>query len=200
MSEQEEQNAVESGYNELGHLVRQLHATLHELGCDEAMQSMVGELPDTQDRLNYIVQLTEQAAQRVLSAVEKALPLQEELESSALVLAEEWRNTTGRDAAGEKILAFLDSIPKSTRETSAQLTDILMAQEFQDLTGQVIKKITRLAQDMEHHLVNILLISRPDGPSKDEGLMNGPVVRNDGRGDSVSGQGEVDDLLNELGF
>lgn len=203
MNEQPGQNSAESGYDELGHLVRQLHGTLHELGCDEAMQSMVGELPDAQDRLNYITQLTEQAAQRVLSAVEKALPLQEELESAALALADEWRNVQGSDASGQvgkKIQLFLENIPRHTRETTSQLTDILMAQDFQDLTGQVIKKVTRLAQEMEHQLVNILLISKPDDAPKDEGLMNGPVVKKAGRNDIVADQGEVDDLLSSLGF
>ncbi len=203
MNEQPGRNTAESGYDELGHLVRQLHGTLHELGCDEAMQSMVGELPDAQDRLNYITQLTEQAAQRVLSAVEKALPLQEELESAALALADEWRNVQGSDASGQvgkKIQLFLENIPRHTRETTSQLTDILMAQDFQDLTGQVIKKVTRLAQEMEHQLVNILLISKPDDAPKDEGLMNGPVVKKAGRNDIVADQGEVDDLLSSLGF
>ena len=199
VSEREQENVAEAGYAELGHLVRQLHGTLRELGCDEAMQKMAGDLPDTQDRLNYVAQLTEQAAQRVLGAVEKALPLQSELETAALALSEEWRNSGNSSGLGEKIQDFLDSIPALTRETSNQLTDILMAQDFQDLTGQVIKKVTRLAQDMEHQLVNILLISKPDSP-KDEGLMNGPVVKKEGRSDIVSDQGEVDDLLSSLGF
>jgi chemotaxis protein CheZ len=74
-----------------------------------------------------------------------------------------------------------------------------MAQDFQDLTGQVIKRVTRLAKEMEHQLVNILLISRQD-PRKDDGLMNGPVVNKEGRSDIVSNQVEVDDLLSSLGF
>lgn len=197
-------NTAETGYTELGHLVRQLHGTLRELGCDEAMQSMVGELPDTQDRLNYIAQLTEQAAQRVLGAVEKAMPLQERMETDALALAEEWRSAKGDgefQRVGEKMLAFLDGVPGNTRETSSQLTDILMAQDFQDLTGQVIAKIAHLTQNLEHQLVHILLLSKPAGAKGgDDSLLNGPVVKKQGRADIVNNQGEVDDLLSSLGF
>lgn len=206
MSEQSQEtlNTAEAGYTELGHLVRQLHGTLHELGCDEAMQSMVGELPDAQDRLNYIAQLTEQAAQRVLGAVEKAMPLQEKMETGALALAEEWRSAKGNSEikrVGEKMLAFLEGVPTHTRETSSQLTDIMMAQDFQDLTGQVIKKIAHLTQNLEHQLVHILLLSKPAGQKGDDNsLLNGPVVKKEGRADIVKNQEEVDDLLSSLGF
>ena len=194
-----------AGYAELGQLVRQLHETLHDMGCDEAMQSVVGELPDTQDRLNYIAQLTEQAAQRTLDSVEKALPLQQQMESGALALAEEWHAADGNKEkllVGKKMLAFLESLPEQTRETSAQLNDIMMAQDFQDLTGQVIKKILHMAQNLEHQLVNILAISKPANIEKtgDEALLNGPAVNKEGRTDIVRNQEEVDDFLNSLGF
>lgn len=193
----------ESSYNELGHLVRQLHDTLRQLGCDEAIQRIAGELPDTQDRLSYIALLSEQAAQRVINAVEKVQPLQEKIETDALGLAEEWRNAKGNgefQCIGEKMHTFLAGIPSHTRETSSQLTDILMAQDFQDLTGQVIKKISRLTQELEHQLVHILLISKPEEHAKEISLLNGPVVKKEGRTDIVNGQEEVDDLLTSLGF
>ncbi|MDD5240877.1 MAG: protein phosphatase CheZ [Sulfuricella sp.] len=197
-------SAAKTGYTELGHLVRQLHGTLRELGCDEAMQDMVGELPDTQDRLSYIAQLTEQAAQRVLGAVEIALPLQERMEVDALALAEEWRGAKEDgefQRIGEKMLAFLEGVPSHTKETSSQLTDIMMAQDFQDLTGQVIKKVAHLTQNLEHQLVHILLLSKPSGArGEGNGLLNGPVVKRQGRTDVVNNQGEVDDLLSSLGF
>lgn len=201
-------NNTGDSYIELGHLVRQLHQTLHELGCDQAMQSMVGELPDTQDRLNYIAQLTEQAAQRSLNAVEIALPLQDGLESGALALAEEWRaakakgNGEWRQVA-EKMHAFLEEVPQHARATSSQLNEIMMAQDFQDLTGQVIKKVAQLTQNLEHQLVHILLISKPaeqQAKGGGDSLLNGPVVKKDGRADTVHSQTEVDDLLSSLGF
>lgn len=192
-------------YNELGHLVRQLHETLRELGCDQAMQSVVGELPDTQDRLNYIAQLTEQAAQRSLNAVEIALPVQESLEKDALAMSAAYRaaqESGDWQALAEQMHGFIEGIPERTRATSSQLNEIMMAQDFQDLTGQVIKKITLMAQNLEHQLVNILLISKPENEKPKEGdpLLNGPVVKKEGRKDIVNNQAEVDDLLNDLGF
>ncbi len=192
-------------YQELGHLVRQLHETMRELGCDQAMQNVVGELPDTQDRLNYVAQLTEQAAQRSLNAVEIALPLQEKIESEALSLAEEYRMAKASgdwQQAADRMQAFIETLPTHTRATSAQLNEVMMAQDFQDLTGQVIKKITAMAQNLEHQLVNILLISKPENArcTESDPLLNGPVVNKEGRKDVVSSQAEVDDLLNDLGF
>lgn len=192
-------------YQELGQLVRQLHETLRELGCDQAMQNVVGELPDTQDRLNYIAQLTEQAAQRSLNAVEIALPLQEKVETEALRLAEEYRLAKANgdwQTVADKMQSFIEVLPMHTKATSEQLTEIMMAQDFQDLTGQVIKKVTLMAQNLEHQLVNILLISKPESRSQHDGdqLLNGPVVKPDGSKDIVNSQAEVDDLLNDLGF
>ncbi len=202
------ENAGDS-YHELGHLVRQLHETLHDLGCDEAMRNAVGELPDTQDRLKYIAQLTEQAAQRTLNAVEAALPLQDTLESEALALSAAWREAKASgngewQVVAERMHLFLESVPGHTRQTSAQLNDIMMAQDFQDLTGQVIKKVTHLTQNLEQQLVHILLLSQPGAASAKEkegdSLLNGPALKKEGRTDIVNNQTEVDDLLNSLGF
>jgi chemotaxis protein CheZ len=194
-------------YNELGHLVRQLHETLRDLGCDEAMRDAVGELPDTQDRLNYIAQLTEQAAQRTLSAVEAALPLQNTLESEALALSAAWRaaKASGNgdwQAVAEKMHQFLETVPGHARQTAEQLNDIMMAQDFQDLTGQVIKKVTHLTQNLEQQLVHILVLSKPGASPERTGdpMLNGPVIKKEGRADIVKDQTEVDDLLNSLGF
>jgi chemotaxis protein CheZ len=93
---------------------------------------------------------------------------------------------------------FLDSVPERSRLVSEQLTEVMMAQDFQDLTGQVIKKVMNLAQEMEHQLVNVLLIARPGPVAKPESLENGPALRP--HQEAVSGQAEVDALLNDLGF
>lgn len=185
-------------YAELGQVVRRLHETLRELGCDASLESMVGELPDTQDRLNYIVTLTEQAANRALTAVEKAMPVQEALTAEAQELADLWRNGTDDAALRQRVQDFLDGVPERSRQVSEQLTEVMMAQDFQDLTGQVIKKVMNLAQEMEHQLVNILLIARPESAAPKGGLENGPVVK--AAKDTVGGQQEVDDLLDSLGF
>lgn len=198
-------NPAEKGYSELGQLVRRLHETLQEMGCDEAIQHAVGELPDARDRLNHIAQLTEQAAQSTLTAVEKALPLQERMETDALALTGEWHAATDDGAklrVGEKMQVFLEGLPGHTRETSSQLTEIMMAQGFQDLTGQMIKKVINMAQNLEQQLVHVLLISKPTETAKTDGqdALYGPAANTQGRTDMVSNQGEVDDLLSSLGF
>jgi len=197
-------NSAEKGYSELGQLVRRLHETLQEMGCDEAIQHAVGELPDARDRLNHIAQLTEQAAQSTLTAVEKALPLQDRMEAEALALSGEWRAAADDGArlrVGEKMQTFLEGLPGNTRETSSQLTEIMMAQGFQDLTGQMIKKVINMAQNLEQQLVHILLISKPtDVKTSEQDALYGPAANTQGRTDMANNQGEVDDLLSSLGF
>ncbi len=194
-------------YNELGHVVRKLHETFRELGCDESLQKVAGDLPETKDRLHYIVALTEQAANRALNAVETAMPVQEKLASDARRLSDAWRSAATekeREALHPEVQDFLDNVPNHAQLIGSQLTEILMAQDFQDLTGQVIKKVMDMASDLEQQLVNILLLGRTaeaEAANSGEGsLLNGPVVKKEGRTDIVGNQQEVDDLLDGLGF
>jgi len=96
--------------------------------------------------------------------------------------------------------AYLVEVPKQTKATNAYLMEIVMAQDFQDLTGQVIKKIMEVTQQMEQQLVDLLVENAPAAAKKDGGLLNGPVVNAEGRSDVVTNQDQVDDLLESLGF
>jgi chemotaxis protein CheZ len=100
-------------------------------------------------------------------------------------------------------LVFLSLTEKNTAETKALLMDIMMAQDFQDLTGQVIKKITGLAQDLERQLVQLLIDFSPTTTKKEVDsttmLMNGPQI-DPTAADVVASQEQVDDLLDSLGF
>jgi chemotaxis protein CheZ len=91
-------------------------------------------------------------------------------------------------------------VPKQTKATNAYLTEIMMAQDFQDLTGQVIKKIIEVTQQMEQQLVTLLIENAPPSVKIDSGLLNGPVINGQGRSDVVTNQKQVDDLLESLGF
>ncbi|MBZ0092595.1 MAG: protein phosphatase CheZ [Sulfuricellaceae bacterium] len=197
----------QAAYNELGHVVRQLHESFRELGCDESLQKVAGDLPETKDRLHYIVALTEQAANRALNAVETAMPVQETLASDARRLSDAWRNAATekeREELHQEVQDFLDNVPNHAQVIGSQLTEIMMAQDFQDLTGQVIKKVMDMASELEQQLVNILLLGRPAAcaaaSSDKDVLLNGPVVKKEGRADIVGNQQEVDDLLDGLGF
>ena len=195
--------------NQIGHMARALHDTLRELGLHKEIEKAAATIPDARDRLNYVATLTQQAAERVLNATEAAQPVVEKMGSDAQQLAKQW------DLLFEKKLdvqqfkdlvtqthAFLHETPRKTKATNAQLTEIMMAQDFQDLTGQVIKKIIEVTQQMEQQLLSLLIENAPASVKAElnAGQLNGPVVNAKGRSDVVTSQDQVDDLLESLGF
>lgn len=201
----------------IGHVTRILHDSLSGLGLDKIMAQVAVDIPDARDRLNYVAKMTEQAAERVLNATDVAIPLQTELAAGAAKIEKHWKEVLANpslkseyDPIAEETLVYLSMIEKNTAETKALLMDIMMAQDFQDLTGQVIKKITALAQDMEKQLVQLLIdfspsVAKPVLTKKEseintnEVLMNGPQI-DPNAVDVVASQEQVDDLLDSLGF
>ena len=209
LDDSERQSCASKVINSVGHLTRQLHDTLAELGYDRQLQECAAAtLPDARQRLAYVVTLTEQAASRSLSAVELAMPVQESLASDAASLAGRW-NAIFRgegDVQQFKTLAettrdYLQSVAGRTETTREQLREIMMAQEFQDLTGQVLKRITELASNLETQLLKLLVEHTPMPISKPDalGLLNGPVIGTP-TSDVVANQAQVDELLESLGF
>ena len=197
-------------FSQVGLMARQLHDTLGDLGYDKLIERTVHVLPDAKDRLAYIANLTEQAACKVLNATDIANPLQEELEAGASLLSAKWDKLFANQMAVDdfRLLAaethaFLkNAVPQRTAATKEQLLEIMMAQDFQDLTGQVIKKVVAVAQELESQLVTVLIETMP-GEKRTESvnsLLNGPVINAEGRTDVVGGQQQVDDLLDSLGF
>jgi chemotaxis protein CheZ len=192
----------------LGKLTRALHDSLRQLGLDKSLQQAASAIPDTRDRLNYVATLTEKAAERALNATEIARPVQDELEKGAKALATKWdRLFDSRLSIDEfKVLVaetrhYLGEVPTRTEATREQLTEIMMAQDFQDLTGQVIKKVTAAAHDIEHKLLQLLVEQMPaEKRSGAESLLNGPLIKHDGSKDVVANQDQVDELLESLGF
>lgn len=201
--------------DQVGHLTRTLHNSLRELGYDKRLESLAAEVPEAQDKLSYVATKTEQAADRTLNATEIAMPIQEKLSSEASQLSEKWKSAFEEQKAQpdtEKFklllietLSYIDKVPERADATSAQLMEIMMAQDFQDLTGQVIKKITTVVQKLEQDLLQLLLANFP--PEKRQAhtedgacLMNGPVTNPEKNPDTVSNQDQVDDLLASLGF
>jgi chemotaxis protein CheZ len=195
--------------NQIGQMARVLHDTLRELGLNKEIEKAAATIPDARDRLNYVATLTQQAAERVLNATEAAQPVVEKLGSESQHLAKQW------DLLFEKKLdvqqfkdlvtqthAFLHETPRKTKATNAQLTEIMMAQDFQDLTGQVIKKVIEVTQHMEQQLLALLVENAPASVKAElnAGQLNGPVISAKGRTDVVTSQDQVDDLLESLGF
>lgn len=200
----------EAVFNRLGHMARSLHDTLRELGYDKFLEQTVTALPDAKDRLAYVANLTEQAACRVLNATDIAGPLVDDIENGATELGARWDKAFANQLGvaefkqlAEETRGYLkNQLPTKTRATHAQLTEIMMAQDFQDLTGQVIKKVVVLAQELEAGLMGALIDVLPATRRTEEvaSLMNGPVVNAEGRSDVVVNQEQVDDLLDSLGF
>ena len=200
------EDPAEHLFHRVGQLTRTLHDALRELGYDKKIARAASSLPDARDRLAYIATLTGQAADKVLGAVELAQAEQQQIDASARTLEARWgklyANELGVDEfkvlAGET-RAYLAALPSRTAATQQQLHEIMMAQDFHDLTGQVIKKVVELAATLEASLVALLVESQQLEKKPDAGWLNGPAMATAGA-EVVRNQGEVDSLLESLGF
>jgi chemotaxis protein CheZ len=204
----------------IGQLTRTLRDSMRELGLDKQVEAAAEMVPDARDRLKYVATMTEQAAERALNAIELAKPLQQTMEKEAQALDGRWAAwyAAPLERADVKALltdtrGFLQQVPVNTQATNAQLLEIMLAQDFQDLTGQVIKKITDVVHLIEQQLLGVLLENiAPErreqfaaqaaalAASGQETLLNGPQINPEGRTDVVQDQTQVDDLLASLGF
>jgi chemotaxis protein CheZ len=195
----------------IGHMTRALHESLRGLGLDKLIEKAASDIPDARGRLDYVARLSEDAAKRVLDATDAANPLQDGIDSSAGELAGAWQALLAVPDAGlspelralaERTVAGLDASRAAAGATKGHLMDIMMAQDFQDLTGQVIKRITGIASNLEQQLVQVLVDFAPAEVRRelDNGLMNGPQINPEGNSEVVGDQAQVDDLLDSLGF
>ena len=194
----------------IGHMTRALHESLRGLGLDKLIEKAASDIPDARDRLDYVARLSEQAAQKVLNATDAAIPLQDNIDSGAQQMSAAWNallddpaTTDGQwRALAERTVSNLEGVRGATVDTKAYLMDIMMAQDFQDLTGQVITKVTTIAHNLERQLVQMLVDFAPAEMKRDidNGLLNGPQINPNGNNDVVADQGQVDDLLDSLGF
>lgn len=193
-------------FQRLGGITRQLHDALRELGHTERLKDTAGQLPDTQSRLSYIAKLTGEAAERVLNLVDEAKADQATITQRGRQLRESIGGVPGLGAAMPELAAWSLDVEQASERIDARLTEIMLAQDFHDLTGQVIGKVVQLAATIEDQLMDLLLHSAPTGkPGEDRAQapsmeLNGPVVDAEGRTDVVSDQTQVDDLLASLGF
>lgn len=192
----------------IGQLTRQLHNALNELGYAQQLRGSMGELPDAQSRLSYIARLTGEAAEKVLSRVELAKAQHDHIASEARrVRAALVADPVAAVAKGE-VYNALGDIEGATQEADTHLTEIMMAQDFHDLTGQVIARVVRLASTLEEQLVQLLIQTAPPGsaapampaPEPHAEPLQGPVVNPEATPDVVTSQSQVDDLLASLGF
>ena len=193
-------------HQKIGSLTRQLHTALNELGFADPLRGSMGELPDAQSRLSYIARLTGEAAEKVLGRVEQAKAQHDYIASETQRMVTSLVADPVAAVARGEIYNFLTDVERVTQEADGHLTEIMMAQDFHDLTGQVIARVVNLASTIEQQLVQLLLQTAPAGsapapttPVRSEALQ-GPVVDAESRTDVVTDQSQVDDLLASLGF
>ena len=186
---------------QVGTITRLLHDTLAQLGVMPKLQRAADGLPDARSRLQYIAAKTAEAADKVLNSVDQAKADQGQLSDRAKALAKKLTEDPVRAVASGEVLNFVNEAAATSARMDQHLTDIMLAQDFHDLTGQVVAKVVSLADDLEGSLVKLLVqVVPPDQMHKVEQALNGPVVNPEGRTDVVANQEQVDDLLASLGF
>ena len=194
-------------HKSIGLLTRQLHDSLNGLGLTDKVKGWAGELPDAKSRLSYIARLTGEAAEKVLNRVDLAKAQHDHIAAEtrrigALIV----KDPVAAVAKGH-VMNFLTDVEQSTKQIDLHLTEIMMAQDFHDLTGQVIAKVVNLAASIEEQLVQLLIQTAPPEaavkalpPVEIQPTLSGPVFKAEENPDVVTGQSEVDDLLASLGF
>lgn len=207
-------------YQEMGKLTRELHDAITAFGMDEQIATLAQtEIPDARQRLRHVIEMTDQAAHRTLNEVEESLPICEQLESRSRNLHEDWQRFTKRDMDVNEFRQLAKSLDEffglntgDAGKLRTSLNNVLMAQDFQDLTSQIIKKVIKLVEEVESNLVELIKLTRSQEEidamqqgakkkDKEEEKLAGPVVPGVSNPDeTVSGQDEVDDLLSSLGF
>lgn len=206
-------------FKELGTLTRDLHEAIKAFQDDSRLADLTSnDIPDARERLNYVISMTEQAAHRTLNVLETSMPLCQELADESERLADEWARFRNRELSADDfrrlsrdIEAHLTSVRDNNRLINDKLADVMMAQDYQDLTGQIIRKVIALVGEVESNLVRLVRISGQrrgeDGarselpqasPAEEVSRGEGPAMP--GAEDTLSSQDDVDDLLSSLGF
>jgi chemotaxis protein CheZ len=204
----DEGSADKPMFERLGGIVRLLHDSLRELGYDRSLSSVASEITDAQGRLEHVASLTEQAANKVLNAIDVGMPEQDALSKQAKDMEARWAQLyEGKLSVDEfKVLAndsrqFSAKVNEVTELEKARLLEIMMAQDFQDITGQLIKKIVAITNKAEMELAQLLRDNAPaevkaaHEANKPVELLNGPSAPA-----VAMAQDDVDSLLADLGF
>ena len=202
-------------FEKVGQLTRQLHNSLQEFRLDPRIPDLAThDIPDARERLNYVIDMTDKAANRTMDAVEASLPIADRLNDNIQLVMPNWNALMSRDMSVGQFKSLchqLDDFIKASESDADKLrqllTEILMAQDFQDLTGQMIRKVIKLVQEVETKLIEMLTMfgeaaaEHATRTLPENGIeAEGPIMNPEARADVVNGQDDVDDLLSSLGF
>ncbi|MDT8384986.1 MAG: protein phosphatase CheZ [Gammaproteobacteria bacterium] len=210
-------SARESGlYNEVGKMARGLHDALNTFCSETRIDELAeDEIPDARSRLRHVITLTQKSADRSLTAVENTLPRCDELSGKISELGKAWQNFKRREMSVEqfrelstKLETFFSEAEEETSAIRSGLNEVMMAQDFQDLTGQIITRVIELVEEVEGNLVELVRLtgvrktpSTTNDNDRAEAIKaEGPHVPGLGDNKVVNGQDDVDDLLSSLGF
>ncbi|MFT6897815.1 MAG: chemotaxis protein CheZ [Paraglaciecola sp.] len=216
LDEVTEHNSIEL-FAEVGKLTRQLHDSLNNFQLDERIANLATEeIPDAQTRLMYVIETTEQAANRTMDLVDSCMPIAQHLSTGIATILPEWKKLMSRKLElGEfntlchDLDDFLDVGGAESAKLTELLTEVLMAQGYQDLTGQVIRRVIDLVKIVEDNLVHMLTMfggtvmtenTKTSEDQADSVEAEGPIIDAANREDVASDQDDVDDLLSSLGF
>lgn len=211
------QNPINSElFAEIGKLTRQLHDSLNNFQLDSRISDLAtADIPDAKERLNYVIARTEDAANKTMDAVESIFPVVDNIQSKISAVNPLWSKLMSNELKLDEFKSLCHDIDdllvttgKDAQMVHALMTDVLMAQDFQDLTGQVIRKVIDLVREVEDSLINMLTAfglseeesKKHSKPSVGDNLVEGPIVNTEERDDVVADQDDVDDLLSSLGF
>ncbi|MEC8227653.1 MAG: protein phosphatase CheZ, partial [Pseudomonadota bacterium] len=205
-------------FAEVGKLTRQLHDSLNNFQLDERIAGLANEdIPDAQTRLTYVIEETEKAANTTMDAVEQSMSIVETMKGQLDSLMPEWKKLMNREIELDEFKSMCLDLDKHLESSVADadkmmglLTEVLMAQGYQDLTGQVIRRVIELVKEVEDSLVHMLTVfggaevtkaTKTSQPKVEKAIVaEGPIIDAESRDDVVSGQDDVDDLLSSLGF
>jgi len=211
----EVQNPINSElFAEIGKLTRQLHDSLNNFQVDPRLSDLAtADIPDAKERLNYVITRTEEAANKTMDAVESIFPVVDDIAEQVRAVNPSWTKLMNNEIDLNEfktlcvdIDTLLVTTGKETKVIHSLMTDVLMAQDFQDLTGQVIRKVIDLVREVEESLISMLTVfgitsgSENTSPKVGDNLVEGPIVNTENRDDVVEDQDDVDDLLSSLGF
>ena len=201
-------------YQELGMLTREIHETINAFAADNRIAVIAQEdIPDAKERLNFIVTKTDEAAHRTMTGAEETVSMIDQFSERAETMRDRWRQFRNRELSKDEFVTlnadldhFLEAIHDESQAIHGKMTEIMLAQDYQDITGQMIKQVISMVQEIEEKLVRLVSISGgaqvDDEPSKktDETLAEGPQLPNANKDTVAQSQGDVDDLLASLGF
>lgn len=217
------QNPINSDlFAEIGKLTRQLHDSLMNFQLDSRLNDLAtADIPDAKERLNYVISRTEEAANKTMDAVESIFPAVDSIQEQLQLVEPDWQKLMSNEIDLKEFKGLCHHIDKLLKMTGKEainihslMTEVLMAQDFQDLTGQVIRKVIDLVREVEESLISMLTAfgltedmlsgaqenTTKSMPKVGKNLVEGPIMNKEERDDVAVDQDDVDDLLSSLGF